>query len=42
VAISTSNGEVAGAIGGQAVSMPRDRASTPEDLRLALRAATLY
>src|SRR6478736_3140205 len=42
VAISTSNGEVAGTIGGQAVSMQRDRASTPEDLRLALRAATLY
>src|ERR1700675_5082090 len=42
VAISTSNGEVAGTIGGQAVSTPQDRASTPEDLRLALRAATLY
>ncbi len=42
MAISTSNGEVAGTIGGQAVSTPRDRASTPEDLRLALRAATLY
>ena len=42
MATSTSNGEVAGTIGGQAVSMPRDRASTPEDLRLALRAATLY
>ena len=42
VAISTSNGEVAGTIGGQAVSTPRDRASSPEDLRLALRAATLY
>jgi len=42
VAISTSNGEVAGTIGGQAVSTQRDRASTPEDLRLALRAATLY
>ena len=42
VAISTLNGEVAGTIGGQAVSTPRDRASTPQDLRLALRAATLY
>src|ERR1700681_1452247 len=42
VAISTSNGEVAGTIGGQAVPTPQDRASTPEDLRLALRAATLY
>ena len=42
VAISTSNGEVAGTIGGRAVSRPQDRASTPEDLRLALRAATLY
>jgi len=42
VAISTSNGEVAGTIGGQTVSTPRDRTSTPEDLRLALRAATLY
>src|SRR5260370_35046332 len=42
VAISTSNGEVAGTIGGRAVSTPQDRASTPEDLRLALRAATLY
>jgi deoxyribonucleoside regulator len=42
VAISTSNGEVAGTIGGQAVSTPQDRTSTPEDLRLALRAATLY
>src|SRR4029077_15242955 len=41
-AISTSNGEVAGTIGGQTVSTPRDRTSTPEDLRLALRAATLY
>jgi deoxyribonucleoside regulator len=39
---TTSNGEVAGTIGGQAVSTPRDRASTPADLRLALRAATLY
>src|ERR1700676_1409055 len=42
VAITTSNGEVAGTIGGQAVPTPQDRASTPEDLRLALRAATLY
>src|SRR5262245_10563096 len=42
VAVSTSNGEVTGTIGGQTVSTPRDRTSTPEDLRLALRAATLY
>ena len=42
VAIATSTGEVAGTIGGQAVSTPQDRTSTPEDLRLALRAATLY
>src|ERR1700736_350114 len=42
VAISTSNGEVAGTIGGQAVPTPQDRASPPEALRLALRAATLY
>src|SRR5437879_6620156 len=39
VATPTSNGKVA-EIGGQAVS--RDRGATPEDLRLALRAATLY
>src|SRR6476660_7004399 len=37
----TSNGEVTG-LGGQAVSSTRERAATPEDLRLALRAATLY
>src|SRR5213080_2831128 len=42
VAITTSNGEVAGTIGGQSAHPQRDRASTPEDLRLALRAATLY
>src|SRR5258705_4227535 len=42
VAIATSNGEVAGTIGGQAVATPQDRPSPPEDLRLALRAATLY
>src|SRR5437879_12239114 len=39
VATPTSNGKVA-EIGGQAVS--RERGATPEDLRLALRAATLY
>ena len=38
VAISTSDGRVAEGIGTPA----RDRAPTPEDLRLALRAATLY
>jgi len=42
VAISMSNGEVAGTIGGQAVPTQQDRGSAPEDLRLALRAATLY
>src|ERR1700752_4552376 len=42
VAVSTSNGEVAGTIGGQTVSTPGARTSPPEDLRLALRAATLY
>src|ERR1700704_4073753 len=42
VATSTSNGEVAGPLGARALSTTRDRASTPEDLRLALRAATLY
>ena len=35
---STSNGEVAGTIDGS----PKDRGASPEDLRLALRAATLY
>lgn len=39
--IATSNDEVDETIGGHAMSA-RDRASTPEDLRLALRAATLY
>src|SRR4051812_19966376 len=42
VTIPTSNGEVAGTIGGRPVASSRDRRSTPEDLRLALRAATLY
>jgi deoxyribonucleoside regulator len=41
VATPTSNGKVAG-LGADALSSPRDRATTPEDLRLALRAATLY
>ena len=36
---STSNGEVAGTVDGVA---PKDRGASPEDLRLALRAATLY
>ena len=38
MAISTSDGRVAEGIG----APTRDRAATPEDLRLALRAATLY
>lgn len=38
----TSNGEASGAIAAQAMPVTRDRAATPEDLRLALRAATLY
>ena len=29
-------------VGADALPSPRDRAATPEDLRLALRAATLY
>ena len=41
MATPTSNGEVAG-LGADALPSPRDRAATPEDLRLALRAATLY
>jgi deoxyribonucleoside regulator len=41
VTVGASNGEVARTIGGKVVSTPRDRTSTPEDLRLALRAATL-
>ena len=41
MATPTSNGKVAG-LGADALSSPRDRATTPEDLRLALRAATLY
>jgi deoxyribonucleoside regulator len=42
VATPTSNGEVAGTIAAQAMPATRERAATPEDLRLALRAATLY
>jgi deoxyribonucleoside regulator len=42
VATPTSNGKVSGSIAAQAVPVTRDRTSTPEDLRLALRAATLY
>src|SRR3954462_11167514 len=41
VATPTSNGKVA-EIGGQVVSSARERGASPEDLRLALRAATLY
>ena len=41
MATPTSNGKVA-EVGGQVVSTARDRVATPEDLRLALRAATLY
>jgi deoxyribonucleoside regulator len=42
VATAAPNGEVTGAIGGHPPPAVRDRSSTPEDLRLALRAATLY
>lgn len=42
MATPTSNGKASGAIAAQAMPMTRDRAATPEDLRLALRAATLY
>jgi deoxyribonucleoside regulator len=42
MATPTSNGEVAGPLGARSLSGTRDRATTPEDLRLALRAATLY
>ena len=41
MATPTSNGKVA-ELGGQVVATGRDRTATPEDLRLALRAATLY
>ena len=39
---STSNGEVAATVGAQNLHSPKDRGASPEDLRLALRAATLY
>jgi deoxyribonucleoside regulator len=42
VATSMSNGEVAGTVNGQTLQSPKDRGASPEDLRLALRAATLY
>jgi deoxyribonucleoside regulator len=42
VATAAPNGEVTGAIGGHPLPAVRGRSSTPEDLRLALRAATLY
>jgi deoxyribonucleoside regulator len=42
VATPTSNGNAPEAIAAQAMPVTRDRASSPEDLRLALRAATLY
>ena len=42
MATSTSNGEVAGTVDGQPLDSPKGRGATPEDLRLALRAATLY
>jgi len=42
VVTSTSNGEVAGTVDGQPLDSPKGRGATPEDLRLALRAATLY
>jgi deoxyribonucleoside regulator len=41
VATPTSNGKVAG-LGAETFPSPRERVATPEDLRLALRAATLY
>ena len=39
---STSNGEVAATVEGQALDSAKGRGASPEDLRLALRAATLY
>jgi deoxyribonucleoside regulator len=42
VATSTSNGRVSGPVAAPAPTAHRDRSSNPEDLRLALRAATLY
>ena len=42
MATSTSNGEVAGTVDGKPLDSPKGRGATPEDLRLALRAATLY
>jgi deoxyribonucleoside regulator len=42
VATPTSNGKVAGTVAAQAMPATRERTSSPEDLRLALRAATLY
>jgi deoxyribonucleoside regulator len=42
VATATPNGEITRAIGAHSLPAGRDRSSTPEDLRLALRAATLY
>ena len=42
MATPTSNGKAPAAIAAQAMPVTRDRASSPEDLRLALRAATLY
>ncbi len=38
----TSNGEVAGTVDAQTPHSPKHRGASPEDLRLALRAATLY
>jgi deoxyribonucleoside regulator len=42
VATSTPNGQVAGAMAAPGLSAARERSATPEDMRLALRAATLY
>ena len=39
---STSNGEVAATVDGQPLDSAKGRGASPEDLRLALRAATLY
>ena len=38
----TSNGELAGTVETQTLHSPKDRGASTEDLRLALRAATLY
>ncbi len=42
MATSMSNGEVAGSVAVPALQSPKDRGASTEDLRLALRAVTLY